>query len=287
MLHIMNVLSEINSDDSDATVDLSGDADDIQIDLHDAPEIKFKPLGTAIIEQTNDGKTTLRRVIVYSYEYENEKKITAFYESSGTSHGTNKMLANTFFPFYGETILPNGETHLVKAPELVQRDNYLSIIEWVYQLKQSKIFVPKDIIKYFNNFTELQISARLNTGWWTFPNATHVKSAVLSHFWNGLKYIKMQKIPLLTQRKVEQYFNTTPPPTILHFNSGEINEFLDKFGARRNKRERAVDVDPDIEPDIATKSERKGGKKTRKKRRRTNRKKTRSNKRKATKRRRR
>lgn len=214
--------SDDESVDSQKTVDLGQNEQN-----HKKTEPKIT--ATAVINDEPDSKTgevTKRKVIICDYLYEGQKKKTAFYQSSGSSHGTSALLKNTFFPFYGED--KNG--HLIKAPELVH-DSYLNVPKWKSQLRASPFFLPRTIIQYFNNYSEMQISACLGEGWWSTPTGENAVHAVAQHKWDGEKYNKVRATCEITEDKLKGKQITLHPKT------REINSFLLDNGAlNKSKR---------------------------------------------------
>lgn len=187
----------------------------------------FKILGTAIINDEPDSETgvaKIRRVLVCKYDFEEGEKTTAFYQSSGSSHGTSAFLKNTFFPFYGE----DRSGHLIKAPE-ISMGSYFSVPKWKSEMKKYPFHAPKDILKYFDNYSELQISARFGEGWWETPVGKDLQSKILTNSWVQEMYKRDTQI---SQIDIDKHFALFQPQ-ILSIKGNNINTFLREFGALR------------------------------------------------------
>jgi len=150
----------------------------------------FDVVATAqIIDQPIDGDRIVRKVVVYKYMFEDSELTTAFYRSSGTSFKTGCFMANTFVPFYGET----DDGKLIKA----QRANTLSkqnVKLWKLLLDKTSIHLRVNVLNYFDNFTELQISAYLGGGFWECEMNQDLQKNVLSYAWDGEKYSQIETI---------------------------------------------------------------------------------------------
>jgi hypothetical protein len=159
------------------------------------------------------GRRITRRMGIFKYE---DKGITAFYQSSGTSGAS--ALNGTYVPFYGET------NKLLKAVDVFPNTQGKA---WKIALRNvHEIRIDHSILNYFQHFYELQISASIDSRFW---NGLPYRDFILSHEWDEKigKFVELLPSPILHSGN----FSEMDCASRIEMEKGEINKFLRASGA--------------------------------------------------------
>jgi hypothetical protein len=204
----------------DLSSDSKADSDDESVDSQ-ATIIDKNPLFNPIIfidcaKLIEPHRNIVRLMGIFEYQ---GKGRTAFYKTSGKSRSA--IFRDAYVPFYGETnklIKPNQVN-----PDIKNKD-------WKIALKPYCNFSHK-ILDFFEDFYEFQISASINSTFW---NRSHYRSFILSHDFNEHTG---EFIPLPEPIPSSDNFSEMGCNRDIIMETGEINDFLRRCGARIAERE--------------------------------------------------